>query len=628
MREMGVLLVIVLLVSLVPMSAAKDFEPIFESAACPFDVPVEAVEGEDITCGYVTVPEEHANPNGKTIRLAVAVIRSIGSASQAPLVMAQGGPGGSSLEAFVPVVLREFSTLLRPNRDIIIFDQRGTLYSEPDLVCEEVFEMTADILDENLTAQESNAALVEASRACHERLIGEDINLSAFDSLENAADIPMVVQALGYAEYNFYGVSYGSLLAFHLLRDHPENLRSVIVDAIVPTQVNFIPNTPANGVRSLSLLFETCAADAECSTNFPDLENAYLNLLENLTANPVTVEIRDPETNTPYPAVFNGDALAALTFSSLYAREILPALPKYIYEMTQGNFRWIEIFGGNFLLNRTTADGMNLSVLCAEDSDYTPEEITSDGRYPLFENSLVAFSESYLERCAVWQVEPLDSIVDEPVTSEIPTLILSGEFDPITPPVWGEIAGETLPNSYVYEFPGVGHGSFFGGLCPLNIALAFLENPNEAPEASCIADMQLTFTPPAAAIFETDVFSVEIPLGWENLSSASVASFASAESQAQFDVLAVQAVDVESGILKILQKTKPDGQPIPLDSIETELVGREWTQNVYLNGANAVVVLATQQGDQIIGIVLETTPAGLLTIENALISVWLSVAIP
>lgn len=627
MRFIPFLLICLLLV--VPVSATQStFEPIFESAACPLELPKGTVESEDIRCGYVTVPEEHGNPSGNTIRLAVAVIPSASDNTQAPLVMAQGGPGGSSLDAFVGLMLGPFGDFFAANRDIIIFDQRGTLYSEPNLMCEEVFEVMLETLDDNLTSEAAHAATEQALIACRERLVSEGINLSAYDSVENAADVPLVVQALGYTDYHFYGVSYGSLLAFHLLRDHPEGLQSVIVDAIVPTQVNFIPATPVNGVRSLRLLFESCAADAECSSNFPNLEATYVQLLETLTTTPATVQITDPETGEPRNLVLNGDVLAGLTFQTLYSTEILPLLPKYISEMAQGNFRWLELLGGELLLQHTTAQGMNLSVLCAEDSDYAPEEIVLEGVYPQFERGLEAFSQSYLALCSMWQVEALDMLVNEATVSDIPTLIFSGEFDPITPPAWGEVAGETLSNSYVYEFPGVGHGSLFGGLCPIGIALSFLENPTEAPDSACIEEMQISFLPPAAALFETEVFGVEIPLGWDNASTDTVATFTDPNTEARFDVLAVEAADLESGILKILAELKPELSPTPLDSTESDVLGRTWLQNVYLNGfSTAVAVLATQAENQVVAIVLEATPDAFGTLEKALINVWLSIQI-
>lgn len=613
------------LLAMMPAAAAQNAA--FEPAACFFEVPSGIVEGQDVECGYVTVPEEHANPAGRTIRLAVARISSLSGNPQSPLVMAQGGPGGSTIDTFAPLMLTSFGNFFRAERDIILFDQRGTYYSEPALVCDESFDLVLDILDDNLSVEMLMEQTNQALLACRDRLVAEGVNLSAFDSVENAADVPLVVSALGYDEYNFYGVSYGSLLAFHLMRDHPEGLRSVIVDAIAPTSVNFIPATPVNGSRALRLLFEMCAANTECQANYPALDAVFAQLLDDLNAAPVMVPIRDSETGETFDLLLNGDLLASLTFSGLYATEILPNFPKYIYEMAAGNFNWVQVYGGELLLDRVSAEGMQLSVLCAEDADFTADEIVIEGAYPVFEKPLGLFSESYLKLCPVWGVEPLGGFVDEPVVSDIPTLVMSGQFDPITPPGWGELVGETLTNGYVYEFPGIGHGSLFGGLCPISMSVAFLSNPDRAPDSSCIDGMQIAFTPPAAGIFTSDRFSVEIPAGWTDTSTGDMATFSDGENGAVLNVLAVEAADVESGIEAILAQVRPEASLMLVDASEVDLLGRTWTQKVYLNGSRALVVLATQDDDTVVAMLLEADSMEFQSLSSVLTNVWLSLQI-
>lgn len=617
------------LLTMLPVTAAQDteFEPVFEPAACFFELPEGVVEGEDVECGYVTVPEEHALPHGSTIRLAAVLIHSFSSSPETPLVMAQGGPGGSTIDVFAELMLGPYSSLFRAQRDILLFDQRGTYYSEPSLLCEESFALTRDTLDDNLASAESMEMYNQALLACHDRLVAEGINLSAYDSVENAADVPMVVKALGYDEYNFYGVSYGTLLAFHLMRDYPEGLRSVVVDAIAPTSTNFIPAVPANGNRALRLMFETCAADPDCSTYYPALEATFLEVLDTLNTTPVIVPITDPNTGETYDMLLNGDMLASLTFSSLYVTPILPNFPKYVYEMAQGNFSWLSIYGGDLLLDATMAEGMQLSVLCAEDSDFSADEIVVEGVYPVYEEALQLFSESYLDLCPIWDVEALASFVDDPVVSDIPTLVMSGQFDPITPPAWGELVGETLSNAYVYEFPGVGHGSLFGGLCPVSITLDFLSDPGQAPDASCIEDMQISFTAPAAGIVSTDRFSVEIPAGWVNNSTDTTASFSDEATGAVFTVLTVEAADLDAGIEAVLAQMQPEGSPQLADSSEVELAGRTWQQNVYLAGGQAVVIIATVEQNEVVALVVQADPGAFENLTDALTNVWLSLQI-
>ena len=195
-------------------------------------------------CGYVAVPEEHANPEGVTIRIPVAILRATGSNPQPdPLFLAQGGPGGDAFELFSYYLPQ--SSLVN-DRDLVVINQRGTIYAEPDLRCTEIAEGMGELL--SMPTDSGTERYNELLQACYQRLENEGVNLSAFDSVENAADMDAVRQALGYDDINFYGVSYGTLLGLHLMRDYPDHLRSVILDGVVPTSSSFIASLPENVV--------------------------------------------------------------------------------------------------------------------------------------------------------------------------------------------------------------------------------------------------------------------------------------------------------------------------------------------------------------------------------------------
>ena len=159
------------------------------------DLPPGAVEGENITCGYVTVPEDRANPapagqSSRTIRLAVAVIPSAGTDPAAdPLLMLAGGPGDSALTRFVPLLAMPGMEGLGAERDIVLVEQRGTRYSTPFLQCNEMLELKLDLLDENLGDEEEEARKLAAWTACWERFVASGVNLAAYNSVESAADV-------------------------------------------------------------------------------------------------------------------------------------------------------------------------------------------------------------------------------------------------------------------------------------------------------------------------------------------------------------------------------------------------------------------------------------------------------
>ncbi|NJN99513.1 MAG: alpha/beta hydrolase [Anaerolineales bacterium] len=266
------LLFLLLLVAPARAEAPQQRQPTaaFESTECTFEFPIAQYLSPGslgFKCGYVTVPEQHRDPDGPTIRLAVAILPSTAeNPAPDPLFMAQGGPGGSSLELFPLFML---NNPIREERDIVIFDQRGTLYSEPNLLCPELDKLTKETLELDLSKEEGEKLSQEAYQACGDRLTGAGVNLSAYNSLENAADVNAVRAALGYEQINFYGVSYGTLLGLHTMRDFPEILRSVVLDAVVPAQGSFLNQTARSANRAFKEVIQLCADDSGCNAAIP-----------------------------------------------------------------------------------------------------------------------------------------------------------------------------------------------------------------------------------------------------------------------------------------------------------------------------------------------------------------------
>lgn len=459
----------------------------FVPSACMFSGPglggMEiAPEDSGFECGYVTVPERHANPDGSTIRLPVAILRATSANPRPdPLFLAQGGPGGSAFEIF-PLIVP--GTAVALDRDMVIFNQRGTQYAEPELLCTELFDIAADLY--RMPAEDGNLMAMDALRACHDRLLAEGIDLSAYNSLENAADVEAIRQALGYETYNFYGVSYGTLLGLHLMRDYPEHLRSVVLDSVVPTNLNFIPFVPQNENRIYDELFRACEADAACRESYPNLEQRFSALVAKLNAEPVTVRLVDPETGQRVDARLDGAVLLELLFQVFYLGDTPAIFPRLLQDIENGDYFYLEQIWPLFAFDRTVSDGMYFSVICAEDADFDPGEVPLDSLRPEIAATVEDTLGIFQDVCSYWQVEPLPPSVDDPVTSEVPALLLSGQFDPITPPAFAAVADASLPNAYHVVDPYASHGVAFGQACVDQIVLDFLNAPEMAPDPSCL----------------------------------------------------------------------------------------------------------------------------------------------
>jgi|GEM_PF-470767 len=460
----------------------------FDLDACAFG----GVAGRRVECGYLTVPEDRSQPTGRTIQLAVAIVRAPGpNPAPDPLVYLAGGPGSPAV-VNAGVFANSWRAFIG-NRDFIVIDQRGTGYSRPALKCPEVYQANGELLGRTVSRTEKVQAEAGAMLRCRDRLEQEGVNLAAYTSANSAADLEDLRMALGYGQWNLFGISYGTRLALTAMRDQPAGLRSVVLDSVYPTQVNLHTEMPANADRALNRLFTGCAQNPNCNARYPDLERVFYELVDQLNAGPVTVGVNT--SSGRIDLVVDGNRLISLTYGMLYKTAVIPQLPGMIYATRNGNYGPLA----NLESSRLTGSGgfshgMYFSVQCSEEIAFTNlDEVNAEmSRYPrlsTFFSGVMENTPTIFELCAAWGVQQPDPIENMPVQSSVPTLLLSGEYDPVTPPAWGRMAGGTLSTSFFYEFPGTGHAVITRGACAYGIIRAFLDNPTAAPESSCVGRM-------------------------------------------------------------------------------------------------------------------------------------------
>lgn len=530
-----------LLVGLIPFAAAQDDLPRFEPGRCPSSVP----SGKDAECGFLIVPEDRTNPDpDDTIALQVVIFpaRDANPAPD-PIIYLEGGPGGNAIETLA------FNTRYEPytqKRDLIFIDQRGVGLSQPVLDCPEYNEAALDMLPLDLTPEEASERVHEALEACRDRLESEGVNLGAYNSAANAADIADLRVALGYDEWNLWGISYGTRLALTIMRDHPEGVRSVILDSVYPPQVNLFGGAPDNFQRALAVLFEGCAAHPACNSAYPDLENTFYAAVDQLNENPVMLSIVNPLNFERYDLLYDGSSFMALIFQLLYDTSTIPTLPQLIVNVYEGKYGTVAQFEGALLANAEfISAGMYYSVECAEELSFETEaslatvyeEALSDAP-PQLQEYYTGAAQDIIATCDLWNVPQSGAHENDPISSDIPTLVMSGEYDPVTPPAWGALAAETLTNSSTFIYPGVGHGaSVSGETCPLKMALAFFDDPFNTPDSSCIAEMKgpdfdtpqesLALTTVTVSTFAGEVEAI-VPEGWSEIAPGAYAESASA----------------------------------------------------------------------------------------------------
>lgn len=475
-----------------PHIAAQSPTSSYTVTDCPEDMNYPA--NREVECGTLTVPENRSDPNSNTIELAVFIVRARQADTVSdPLVYLAGGPGGSTSNsvnffefAYGPYALQ---------RDVILMDQRGTGLSEPRLDCNGYGQANFQAYTGGFSLEEGAQLAADALLECYDFYINQGIDMSAYTSEENAADFEDLRVALGIEQWNLYGISYGTRLALTIMRDHPEGVRSAVIDSVVPPSARLYIETPLNGAAALERLFELCAEDFVCNQAYPNLREQFYTVVDRLNAEPKEVEVRRPRDGRFYTAVLNGDTLVGAMFFNMYSTGAIQRLP-YVINTLYQDIDLIGTLRQDFLPAYFAWDGiataMHYSVNCYEEiafDSFTEIEAAADTLDPRlqFFYDMDNYITYYI--CEDWERPTPDPIEIAPVVSDIPTLILTGELDPITPPRWGEQAAETLPNSTVIMVPNAGHGVTFAFDCPRDLMRRFIDDPTARLDTSCLREI-------------------------------------------------------------------------------------------------------------------------------------------
>ncbi|MFI5827666.1 alpha/beta fold hydrolase [Streptomyces sp. NPDC051578] len=465
--------------------------PRFVPGACP--KPPEPIEAlRTARCGFLEVPENRSRPGGRTIELAVARIAAAEPAkpAQDPVVFMAGGPGADTFDD-IPFLI---DSGLNKGRELIVMAQRGNLYDRPNLACPEVDRFNARAVGLGYDSQQAEQVMLKAVKDCRARLTAGGVDLSAYNSTENAADFADLRTALGIPRWNVYGYSYGSNLALTYLRLHPEGIRAVAIDSVAPPRFVTLPwawGSTAEGIRTI---FEACAAQPACKDRYPDLPRTLTEQVRKLETHPLTLDVTPPNGGKPVKTVLDGGALLNLIVAFTPRPKDIPAA---LDELSRGNpERFAKArAAGSVQHAGVFAHGLTNSIACSEWAPgHSERDVLDAGRkaFPGWPDSVLAQAPQLPFQypvCGIWDVPDRAKIQRVPTVSPVPALVISGTFDVKTGASWAKGVARDLSRSTAVQVPGIGHWVVPQSPCAQRVLASFFARPT-APDTSCVDGLE------------------------------------------------------------------------------------------------------------------------------------------
>lgn len=425
-----------------------------------------------VECGTLVVEETRGSGNGRLVSLPVVRVRALNHPKADPVIFLHGGPGGGVVEGLA-MRLKARRVPVTEDRDWIFFDERGTGLSMPSLDCGSL-----GLSDAGLT---SDYAAADAAK-CGQSLNKQGIDLSRFNTVEIVKDLADIRKALGITTYNLYGVSYGARVAMGVMQHDPAGLRAVVLDSPWPPEVSWTAPIGPLVSRELRQVLALCATDAACNSRHPSLESR-LDAMTRLWLDTAPSD----EKGHRYAA----EELAAYLLDALYDDEGARSLPTTLEQIIGGDRSALD----EFLVEQSGyTEGQFFTHLCKEEFAFeSPSDIQGvQGTDPIAQATARA-AKRYFDACKGFDVGAAAPVENQPVASNIPTLMLTADIDAGCPPEYALSAATHLGHAQVFNMPNMTHAVAGRSPCAKRMVAAFLDQPSATVDASCIANDRPTF---------------------------------------------------------------------------------------------------------------------------------------
>ncbi len=418
----------------------------------------------NVECGDMVVVENREKPEGRLISFPVVIIRATDTAHKKadPVIFLHGGPGGSAVRGALYRARMPGGT--SPDRDWIFFDHRGTGQSSPSLDCGD-----APLSDAGVTSE----AGVKVLSDCMAGWQAKGYDLSQYNSAVIAQDVRDLRTALGIKTYNLYGGSYGTRVAMAVMQHDPADLRAAVLSSTWPPEGNATAPLPALVSREVRQVLGYCAKDATCAAKYPDIEKRFDARLTTWLTAPVT---KDGET-------FTADEVGAFLLDEIYSDQGARSLPGTIDKLMHEQFKALSDF------KKTQAgytEGQFFTTLCNEEFSFEDVNAVKDDPKDPIATAVARDTRRFFPVCQSFNHGTPDPVENQPLTSNIPTLMLSADIDAGCPAELSDAAVKTLSHGKNYFFPNRMH-TIQGSECSRKMIMQFLETADPNVDASCIA---------------------------------------------------------------------------------------------------------------------------------------------
>jgi pimeloyl-ACP methyl ester carboxylesterase len=481
-RRVTTVLAVVLAVLIPRSGQGQEALPRLEPVECFAEIRGWA-DDLGVECAWLLVPQLRGRPSGATVRLPVARLRAREPDGSPPLVYLHGGPGGAG--ALLGAARSVFEWPIARRRDVIVYDQRGAGLSQPRLcpeVAREIDRRRDDPDDHGRQRWNGNA------RECLASLRRDGIEPLAYTTESNVLDLIDLRRSLGYPLWDVYGVSYGGTLAQEAMRRDGGAVRAAVLAYSSAPGPVMQAEAALSYQRSLERLFAACAEQPSCRTAFPALADDFFAVHDELQATPAEVTVESAAGATTRRV--DGRRYLQEMRCQLMSPRTLRRIPLLVHELRRGDrARALEVLAGG-----CGAAGFNATlplVLCHAIHGDAYQAAAAEVRRRVRPELRFLIGDN--AECELWQERFADATAHELVRSDVPTLLLTGEFDERAPTALSRRIAASLTRAWLFELPGESHGGSVTG-CHARILFGFLENPEQEPDASCIAEMpRVTF---------------------------------------------------------------------------------------------------------------------------------------